>query len=164
MHESVPARAGCGPPFIYRRVFDFSGEGYLQAASVVSRRGVNRLRSRLETFSSCSGLIRPMDVVGECAAPTNPQPPVLSIGGFYSQRETSISTESRGPRASITGRSPVREAKCPGDLPCSGHSRSFRLCGNGKIGVCPIPFSGSVGAAPASVESTLIQVLGAMCR
>ena len=140
MHESVPARAGCGPPFIYRRIFDFSGEGYLQAASVVSRRGANRLRSRLETFSSCSGLIRPMDVVGECAAPTNPQPPVLSIGGFYSQRETLISNEPRGTRASITDRNPVREANCSADLPCSGLSRSFWLKRNRKRVACPIPF------------------------
>jgi hypothetical protein len=64
-----------------------------------------------ENFSSCSGLIWPMDVVGKSAALANPLPPILSIGGFYSQRETLISNEARRPPASITDRNSVGEAK-----------------------------------------------------
>jgi hypothetical protein len=72
-------RAGepAAPHLIYRRIFDFSGEGYLQASSVIGRRWVNGLRSRLGNFRSCSGLIRPIDVVGKCAAPADPPPPIL---------------------------------------------------------------------------------------
>lgn len=70
------------PHSIYRRIFDFSGGSYLQASSVACRRGADELRSRLGNFSSCSWLIWPMDVVGKCVAPTDPTPPILSIGGF----------------------------------------------------------------------------------
>ena len=83
-------RPGMAPPprLFYRRFLDFSGGSYLPAAGVVRPRGVDALRSCRRNFSSCPGLIWPMDVVAKCASTGRPPRPHPEIGRFYPQRET----------------------------------------------------------------------------